>query len=88
MILDADIHNFYEHLVLKEIEKQGLEQTLSPPQLADLCCLALNQLPAHYIRHSVDMLYFTTQAEQSEMEQNVSRALRLAHDRILAVPSR
>ena len=23
MILDTDIHNFYEHLVLKEIEKQG-----------------------------------------------------------------
>ena len=24
MILDTDIHNFYEHLVLKEIENRGL----------------------------------------------------------------
>ena len=30
MILDTDIHNFYEHLVLKEIEKQGLNQRLTP----------------------------------------------------------
>lgn len=88
MILDTDIHNFYEHLVLNEIEKQGLAATLDPQQLADLCCLTLNQLPAHYIRHSVDMLYFTTDAEHTEMEQRVRVALGLAHDRILAVPSR
>ncbi|MEG0010310.1 late competence development ComFB family protein [Aeromonas lusitana] len=88
MILDTDIHNFYEHLVLKEIEKQGLGQTLSSHQLADLCCLTLNQLPSHYIRHNVDMIYFTTETERTEMEQKVMAALRLAHDKILAVPSR
>lgn len=88
MILDTDIHNFYEHLVLKEIEKQGLNQTLTPYQLADLCCLALNQLPAHYIRHNVDMIYFTTDVERTEMEQKVMTSLRLAYDKIQAVPSR
>ena len=88
MILDTDIHNFYEHLVLKEIEKQGLGQALSPQQLADLCCLTLNQLPAHYIRHNVDMIYFTTEVEHTEMEQRVIAALRQAHGKILAVPSR
>ncbi len=36
MILDTDIHNFYEHLVLKEIERQGLNQKLSANQMADL----------------------------------------------------
>ncbi|EQC02098.1 hypothetical protein K931_22251, partial [Aeromonas salmonicida subsp. pectinolytica 34mel] len=49
MILDTDIHNFYEHLVLKEIERQGLNLTLNANQMADLCCLTLNQLPSHYI---------------------------------------
>ncbi|WP_421187546.1 late competence development ComFB family protein [Aeromonas sanarellii] len=88
MILDTDIHNFYEHLVLKEIEKQGLSQTLTPHQLADLCCLTLNQLPSHYIRHDVDMIYFTTDAERAEMEQKVIASLRLAHDKIQAVPAR
>ncbi|MGL5708225.1 MAG: late competence development ComFB family protein, partial [Aeromonas sp.] len=60
MILDTDIHNFYEHLVLKEIEKQDLQQKLTGDQMADLCCLTLNQLPSHYIRHDVDMIYFLT----------------------------
>ena len=88
MILDTDIHNFYEHLVLKEIEKQGLNQTLTPYQLADLCCLTLNQLPSHYRRHNVDMIYFTPDAERTEMEQKVIAALRQAYDKIRAVPSR
>lgn len=88
MILDTDIHNFYEHLVLKEIEKQGLARTLTPYQLADLCCLTLNQLPSHYIRHDVDMIYFTTDAERSEMEKRVIASLRQAYDKIQAVPTR
>lgn len=88
MILDTDIHNFYEHLVLKEIEKQGLDHTLSDHQLADLCCLALNQLPSHYIRHEVDMIYFTTDAERVEMEKKVIASLRQAYEQIQAVPAR
>ena len=88
MILDTDIHNFYEHLVLKEIEKQDLQQKLTGDQMADLCCLTLNQLPSHYIRHNVDMIYFTPDAERTEMEQKVIAALRQAYDKIRAVPSR
>jgi hypothetical protein len=88
MILDTDIHNFYEHLVLKEIEKQGLDQTLTSHQLADLCCLTLNQLPSHYIRHNVDMIYFTSDAQRTEMEQKVTEALSQAHDKIQAIPYR
>ena len=72
MILDTDIHNFYEHLVLKEIERQGLNQKLSANQMADLCCLTLNQLPSHYIRHDVDMIYFLTDAKRTEMEKTSS----------------
>jgi hypothetical protein len=87
MILDTDIHNFYEHLVLKEIEKQGLARTLTPYQLADLCP---DTQPASfpYIRHDVDMIYFTTDAERSEMEKKVIASLRQAYDKIQAVPTR
>ncbi|XEI33507.1 late competence development ComFB family protein [Aeromonas veronii] len=82
MILDTDIHNFYEHLVLKEIEKQGLQQKLNSDQMADLCCLTLNQLPAHYIRHNVDMIYFLTDAKRTEMEKNVIESLKLAQEKV------
>jgi Late competence development protein ComFB len=86
MLPDTDIHNFYEHLVLKEIEQQGLQQTLTSDQMADLCCLTLNQLPAHYIRHSVDMLYFLTDAKRTEMERLVVDSLTLAQQKIKQDP--
>ncbi|AEB51613.1 late competence development ComFB family protein [Aeromonas veronii] len=86
MILDTDIHNFYEHLVLKEIEKQGLQQKLNSDQMADLCCLTLNQLPAHYIRHNVDMIYFLTDAKRTEMEKLVVESLKVAQQKIKQAP--
>lgn len=87
MILDTDIHNFYEHLVLKEIEKQGLSQTLNASQMADLCCLTLNQLPSHYIRHDVDMIYFLTDAKRNEMEKNVITSLKQALEKVQSAPA-
>ena len=87
MILDTDIHNFYEHLVLKEIEKQGLQQKLSSDQMADLCCLTLNQLPSHYIRHDVDMIYFLTDAKRNEMEKNVITSLKQALEKVQSAPA-
>ncbi|ASI22021.1 hypothetical protein FRN27_05655 [Aeromonas salmonicida] len=86
MILDTDIHNFYEHLVLKEIEKQGLNQKLNSEQMADLCCLTLNQLPSHYIRHDVDMIYFLTDAKRTEMENNVIASLKQAREKVKNAP--
>ncbi|MEH8199594.1 late competence development ComFB family protein [Aeromonas allosaccharophila] len=86
MILDTDIHNFYEHLVLKEIEKQDLQQKLTGDQMADLCCLTLNQLPSHYIRHDVDMIYFLTDAKRTEMEKLVVISLKQALQKIEQVP--
>ncbi|HHQ4573190.1 TPA: late competence development ComFB family protein [Aeromonas veronii] len=86
MILDTDIHNFYEHLVLKEIEKQDLQQKLTGDQMADLCCLTLNQLPSHYIRHDVDMIYFLTDAKRTEMEKLVVISLKQALQKIEQAP--
>ena len=86
MILDTDIHNFYEHLVLKEIEKQDLQQKLTGDQMADLCCLTLNQLPSHYIRHDVDMIYFLTDAKRTEKEKLVVTSLKQALQKIEQAP--
>ena len=86
MILDTDIHNFYEHLVLKEIEKQDLQQKPTGGQMADLCCLTLNQLPSHYIRHDVDMIYFLTDAKRTEMEKLVVTSLKQALQKIEQAP--
>ena len=73
--LDDDIHNYYEHLVLERISKLGLDKTKSPDYLADLCCLALNQVPPRYIRYEVDMAFYLPQSERNQMEMNVEHAI-------------
>ena len=78
MKLDDDIHNFYEHLVLERIEKLGLDKTKDADYIADLCCLALNQVPPRYIRYEVDMAFYLPQNEKQQMEMNVVSAVEKA----------
>ncbi|MBZ2162484.1 late competence development ComFB family protein [Alteromonas stellipolaris] len=75
MKLDDDIHNYYEHLVLQRVTELGLDITKSPDYLADLCCLALNQVPPRYIRYEVDMAFYLPQSERNQMEMNVTYAI-------------
>ena len=75
MKLDDDIHNYYEHLVLERLSALGLHKTKSTDYIADLCCLALNQLPPRYIRYEVDMSFYLPQSERQQMEMNVRNAV-------------
>ena len=78
MKLDDDIHNYYEHLVLQRIEVLGLNKTKEEDYLADLCCLALNQIPPRYIRFEVDMSFYLPQNERQQMEMNAVNAVNQA----------
>jgi hypothetical protein len=76
MKLDDDIHNYYEHLVLDRIEALDLKNSKSEDYLADLCCLALNQIPPRYIRYEVDMSFYLPQTERQQMEMNAINAVK------------
>ncbi|MEO9945502.1 MAG: late competence development ComFB family protein [Paraglaciecola sp.] len=78
MKLDDDIHNYYEHLVLERIEALGLHKVKSEDYLADLCCLALNQIPPRYIRFEVDMSFYLPQSERQQMQMNAVNAIKQA----------
>ena len=78
MKLDDDIHNYYEHLVLARIETLGLNKSKEGDYLADLCCLALNQIPPRYIRFEVDMSFYLPQSERQQMEMNAVNAVNQA----------
>ena len=78
MKLDDDIHNYYEHLVLEKIDTLGLNKSKSEDYIADLSCLALNQIPPRYIRHEVDMSFYLPQSEKQQMEMNVLHAIEKA----------
>lgn len=79
---DTDfIHNFYERRVIEEIYKQS-ERVKDGDRnfLADVACVALNRLPPRYIRHDVDMTFFTSPQEMIEIETKVNQAVQQAID--------
>jgi len=82
MRLDDDIHNFYEKLVLEEIEKRKLNERYNDDVMADFCCTVLNQLPPRYIRYDADMAFYLTQTDRLDMEQRVEVAINFAIDQI------
>ena len=82
MRLDDDIHNFYEKLVLEEIEKRKLNERYNDDVMADFCCTVLNQLPPRYIRYDVDMAFYLTQTDHLDMQQRVELAINFAIDQI------
>jgi hypothetical protein len=71
-----EIHNYYETLVTEYImntlaKEEGMDQDF----LEDVACLALNQLPARYVRHDVDMAFFLTTREREKMQSNIIEAV-------------
>jgi hypothetical protein len=74
-VIPSEIHNFYETLLQQHLQALELSTSRDPDYIADLCCLVLNQLPAHYIRHTVDLCYFTSPEQRAEMESKVQDAV-------------
>ncbi|MGQ8367418.1 late competence development ComFB family protein [Glaciecola sp. 1036] len=78
MKIDNDIHNYYEHLVSEKIDELGIADTHSADYIADIVCLALNQLPPRYIRYEVDMAFYLPNSERLQMAMNVENAVKKA----------
>jgi len=87
MILD-NIHNHYEKLVFDETlayqAKTGKE--LNENMLEDVVCVALNNLPARYVRHSVDIAFYLTIQERDQMDKLVRNAVQDAFKRVAKHP--
>lgn len=75
------LHNYFEHLVIEALRARALN--LDEDSFVDVACVALNELPAKYIRHDVDMAYFTEPNEMAIIRSRVERAIDLALDRVL-----
>lgn len=77
MILD-NIHNHYEKLVFDEVlaHQAKTGKTLDESMLEDVVCVALNNLPARYVRHSVDIAFYLTMPEREQMDKLVRNAVK------------
>ena len=73
-------NNFYEHLVLDHLEEvlQQKNKQVDEDYVADVACVALNQLPPRYIRYSIDASFYITSAEREQMERAVTKAVKEA----------
>jgi hypothetical protein len=80
MIINFEqVHNYYERLVFEEVASQtGAHPDFSADMLADAACVALNRLPARYLRHDVDMMFYLTEAERRGINDALQEALDFA----------
>ena len=73
------VHNYYERLVFEEVLRRAIKRPdLMPDALADIACVALNRLPARYVRHDVDLMFYLTEHERHAIELSLAAALDFA----------
>jgi len=72
------IDNFYEFLVSDYIQENLAGKYDDEEFLVDVACVALNQLPARYVRHRVDLMFFMPFQERTKMEADVVHAVKTA----------
>lgn len=78
------IHNYYERPVYDEVLRQAAQRGLTEPRLlADISCVALNRLPARYIRHEVDFSFYLTDEEREHNARAVRDAVANAFEFVL-----
>lgn len=73
------VHNYYERLVFEEVARRSAAfQSFTSDMLADVACVALNRLPARYVRHDVDLMFYLTEQERQAIELSMEEALQHA----------
>ena len=68
------VHNYYERLVFEEVARRadGFPD-FSNDMLGDVACVALNRLPARYVRHDVDLMFYLTEQERHTIEKALEK---------------
>ncbi len=73
------VHNYYERLVFEEVARRASNYPrFTSDMLADVSCVALNRLPARYVRHDVDMMFYLTEQERHAIELSLEEVLQFS----------
>lgn len=80
-----NIHNYYEQLIYQRLNEMVAAEFIDSEQdfLEDIACVALNHLPARYVRYDVDMVFYMTPDERERMDREVRNAISMAVDYVL-----
>lgn len=70
------VHNYYERLVFEAVVQRAAEYPgFTNDMLLDVACVALNRMPARYVRHDVDLVFYLTEQERASIELLLGAAL-------------
>ncbi|MES2879101.1 MAG: late competence development ComFB family protein [Pseudomonadota bacterium] len=73
------VHNYYERLVFEDVARLSqAHPDFTPDMLTDVACVALNRLPARYVRHDVDLMFYLTEHERHAIEHAMEEGLNFA----------
>jgi hypothetical protein len=89
--VDKDsIVNYHEKLVFECIQRTLVETGMidTMDAILDIACLALNRLPARYIRHQVDAVFYMTDSEMQKMLTDVDASVQKGYEIVLSNPRR
>ncbi|WPC75978.1 late competence development ComFB family protein [Vibrio porteresiae] len=78
MQINVDVHNYMETLVGQLLAQEHFADRFDNEQLADLACLALNQLRPVYIRHDIDFLSALPEDRLMVLKQHAETAIAVA----------
>ncbi|MBD1559068.1 late competence development ComFB family protein [Vibrio sp. S9_S30] len=82
MKISVDVHNYMETLVGNRLGEPGYADRYDSEQVADLACIALNQLRPIYIRHDIDFLSALPEERLVVLRKQVQDALLAAESMI------
>ncbi len=70
------VHNYFERLVFEEVARRSAAHPqFTQEMLSDVACVALNRIPARYVRHDVDLVFYLTEHERHDIEAVMTQAL-------------
>lgn len=78
------VHNYFERLVINEINEHYSDKFDNYDVLADMACIALNRIPAKYIRYDIDMTFYMSTDDRIKVEKTVKKAVKKAYKKVKA----
>lgn len=81
------VHNHHERIVFEAIGQHAVHHPHladNEDLLSDVACVALNRLPARYIRHEVDFSFYLSDKERADGDLAVREAVKFAFEFVQA----
>ncbi|MCF8169025.1 MAG: late competence development ComFB family protein [Rhodoferax sp.] len=73
------VHNYYERLVFEGVAARAeFHPDFTMDMFSDVACVALNRLPAKYVRHDVDLMFYLSEPERRAIDQALDTEIQAA----------